>query len=127
MDEMEVDQAHVSKRFRRLLALYRRPDGSEWGGQDRERATGETGAPSYMSNLKNCRIGNPSLAKPEAIAVAMGFPSALWFGDKGGRVADELPGPKIFNPDQWLLAASSRDITNSPGRLAMPSVVAFSR
>ena len=31
---------HVSQRFRRLLALYRKPDGSEWGGYDLENATG---------------------------------------------------------------------------------------
>lgn len=31
---------HVSERFGRLLALYRRSDGSEWGGQNLEKATG---------------------------------------------------------------------------------------
>src|SRR5829696_5068948 len=33
-------RGHASERFARLLALYRRPDGSEWGGRDLERATG---------------------------------------------------------------------------------------
>ena len=40
-------RAHVSERFARLLALYRRPDGSGWGGQDLERATGGAVSRSY--------------------------------------------------------------------------------
>ena len=31
---------HVSERFRRLLEIYRLPDGSEWGGEDLQDATG---------------------------------------------------------------------------------------
>ena len=31
---------HVPERFLRLLAIYRRPDSGEWGGQDLEDATG---------------------------------------------------------------------------------------
>ena len=43
-----------------------------------------------MSSLKKGRIENPGLAKLEAIAGAMGFPPALWFGGReGDRVADE--------------------------------------
>jgi len=79
----ESDQLHVSERFARLLALYRKPDGSEWGGQDLERATAGSVTRSYVSNLKKGRIENPGLAKLEAIAGAMGFPPALWFGDEG--------------------------------------------
>ncbi len=37
----------------------------------------------YVSILKNGRIENPGLAKLEAIAGAMGFPPALWFGGTG--------------------------------------------
>ena len=84
-------RGHVSERFGRLLALYRRPDGSEWGGQDLEAATGGAVSRSYVSNLKNVRIGNPGLAKLGAIADAMGFPPGLWFGDeaRGGGVAPD--------------------------------------
>ncbi len=64
----EKDAGHVAERFRRLLALYRRTDGSEWGGQDLENATGGTVTRSYVSNLKKGRIENPGLAKLEAIA-----------------------------------------------------------
>ncbi len=86
MDEGRED--HVSQRFGRLLALYRRPDGSEWGGQNLERATGGAVGRSYVSNLRNGRIENPGLAKLEAIAGAMGFPPQLWFGDAEERAPD---------------------------------------
>ena len=82
---------HVSKRFGRLLALYRKPDGSEWGGQDLERATGGAVTRSYVTNLKNGRIESPGLDKMEAIARAIGFPPELWFGptSDGEGVLDE--------------------------------------
>ena len=50
---------HVSETFARLLWLYRKPDDSEWGGQDLENATGGAVGRSYVANLKNGRIGNP--------------------------------------------------------------------
>lgn len=65
----------------RLLDLYRKPDGSAWGGQDLERATGGAVTRSYISNLKKGRIGSPGLDKLGAIAKAMGFPPALWCED----------------------------------------------
>ena len=82
---------HVSERFRRMLALYRKPDGSEWGGQDLENVTGGAVTRSYVANLKNGRIENPGLAKLEAISAAMGFPPALWFGnaEEEGRTPDD--------------------------------------
>ena len=76
------EEGHVSERFARLLALYRKPDGSEWGGQDLQRATGGAVKRSYVSHLKKGRIVSPSLDKMEAIAQAMGFPPALWFGEE---------------------------------------------
>lgn len=85
----EDRQGHCSERFTRLLALYRRPDGSEWGGQALENATGGTVSRGYVTNLRKGRIDNPGLAKLEAIARAMGFPPALWFGEEGERVEDE--------------------------------------
>ena len=74
---------HVSKRFHRLLALYRKPDGAEWGGQDLQNATGGAVTRSYVANLKNGRIENPGLAKLEAISETMSFPPAPWFGGPG--------------------------------------------
>ncbi len=80
---------HVSERFARLLALYRKPDGLEWGGQDLENATGGTVTRSYVTNLRKGRIENPGLAKLEAMAKAMGFPPALWFGEEEERIGDQ--------------------------------------
>ena len=80
---------HVSEKFRRLLALYRKPDGGEWGGQDLENATRGVVTRSYVANLKNGRIESPGLAKLEAIAGAMGFPPALWFEGTEGRIPDQ--------------------------------------
>ena len=86
MDEGRED--HVWQRFGRLLAVYRRPDNSGWGGQDLEEATGGAVTRSYVSNLRNGRIGSPGLDKLEAIANAMGFPPQLWFGEGEERVPD---------------------------------------
>jgi transcriptional regulator with XRE-family HTH domain len=85
------EKEHVSETFARLLSLYRKPDGSEWGGQDLQNATGGAVTRSYVANLKKGRIENSGLAKLEAISGAMGFPPALWFGDAGeeGRTPDE--------------------------------------
>jgi transcriptional regulator with XRE-family HTH domain len=77
----EGRQHHVSERFAWLLVLYRMPDGSEWGGQDLETATGGAVKRSYVTNLRKGRIGSPGLDKLEAIAEAMGFPPQLWFGN----------------------------------------------
>jgi transcriptional regulator with XRE-family HTH domain len=58
---------------------------------------------SYVANLKGGRIENPGLIKLEAIAGAMGFPPALWFGDaEEGRV-----------PDGALLAALKNETVRS--------------
>lgn len=81
-------KSHVSERFARLLALYRKPDGSEWGGQDLERATGGAVGRSYVTNLRKGRIGSPGLDKLEALAQAMGFPPELWFGEGEDRPPD---------------------------------------
>ena len=91
---------HVSERFARLLALYRKPDGREWGGKDLEDATGGVVTRSYVSNLRRGRVGNPGLVKLEAIAGAMGFPPALWFGSGGYNDCA---------PDAALLAALRAD------------------
>ena len=86
MDEGRED--HVWQRFGRLLAVYRRPDNSGWGGQDLEEAAGGAVTRSYVSNLRNGRIENPGLAKLEAIAGAVGFPPQLWFGDAEERAPE---------------------------------------
>ena len=74
---------HVSERFGRLLALHRKPDGVGWGGRDLQAATGVAVTLSYVSNLENGRIGNPGLAKLEAIAGALGL---RWSCGSAGEV-----------------------------------------
>ena len=96
-----VGNEHVSERFRRLLALYRKPDGGEWGGQDLQNATSGKVTRSYVANLKKGRIENPGLSKLEAIAGAMGFPPALRFGETAE--GDRIP--------EGVLAASLEDET----------------
>ena len=90
-------QGQVLGRFRRILDLYRRPDGREWGGQHLENATDGAVTRSYVANLKKGRIGSPGLDKLETIAKAMGFPPELWFGPTGD-------GERV--PDEALMAAS---------------------
>ncbi len=82
------EKEYVSERFLRLLALYGKPDGSEWGGQDLENATSGVVTRSYVSNLRKGRISSPGLDKLEAIAGAMGFPPQLWFG---GEAEEHVP------------------------------------
>lgn len=78
----ERRQGHVSDRFGRLLVLYRKSDGSEWGGQDLETATGGVVKRLYITNLKKGRIDSPSLDKLEAIARAMNFSAQPWFSEE---------------------------------------------
>jgi transcriptional regulator with XRE-family HTH domain len=120
---------HISKRFRRLLALYRKPDGAEWGGQDLQNATGRAVTRSYVANLKNGRIENPGLAKLEAISGAMGFPPALWFEEAGEKITDQgivatlkdgtirsiLEEARRLRPkDRRLLLGIARQISSPP-------------
>ena len=87
-----------------MLSLYRKPDGSEWGGQDLENATGGAVTRSYVANLKKGRIENPGLAKLGVISGAMDFPPALWFGP---AYEDDRA------PDDALLAALKDEILRS--------------
>ena len=69
----------IADKFEHFLDLYRRPDGSRWGGQDLDEATGGVVTRSYVSNLRKGRIENPGFEKLRAIARAMNFPPVLWF------------------------------------------------
>jgi hypothetical protein len=122
----EGRQDHVSDRFARLLVLFRRPDGSEWGGQDLETATGGAVKRSYVTNLRKGRIGSPGLDKLEAIAGVMGFPPQLWFGEGAqdqileAALEDETvraileEALRLGPTDRRLLLAIARQIA-SPG------------
>ena len=71
----------IADKFEHFLEVYRRPDGSRWGGQDLDDATGGIVTRSYVSNLRKGRIESPGFEKLRAIAKAMGFPPELWFED----------------------------------------------
>jgi transcriptional regulator with XRE-family HTH domain len=73
--------AQIAQKFEHFLEVYRRPDGSRWGGQNLADATGGVVTRSYVSTLRKGRIENPSFEKLRAIAKAMGFPLELWFED----------------------------------------------
>ena len=116
----------VSERFARLLEAHRRPDGSAWGGQELETATGGAVTRSYVSNLKNGRIGDPGLSKLGAIAGAMGFSPALWFGGESEAEAGAAdPGDDTLRAildeaaamgvrDRRLLLGIARQISTDP-------------
>ena len=71
----------VAQKFEHFLDVYRRPDGSRWGGQDLHNATGGVVTRSYVTNLRKGRIESPGFEKRRAIAKAMNFPPELWFED----------------------------------------------
>ena len=71
----------IAQKFECLLEVYRRPDGSRWGGQDLHDATEGVVTRSYVTSLRKGRIENPGFEKLKAIAKAMGFPPELWFED----------------------------------------------
>ncbi len=71
----------IAQKFEHFLEVYRRQDGSRWGGQDLDEATGGVVTRSYVSNLRKGRIENPGFDKLRAIAKAMNFPPELWFED----------------------------------------------
>jgi transcriptional regulator with XRE-family HTH domain len=72
---------HVAQKFERLIDVYRRPDGSRWTGQQLDEATGGVVPRAYVTNLRKGRIESPGYEKMLALAMAMGFPPALWFDE----------------------------------------------
>ena len=75
---------HVAQRFELFLDTYRRPDGSQWTGQQLDEATDGVVSRSYVTNLRKGRIENPGYEKMRALAKAMGFPPEAWFEDAPG-------------------------------------------
>jgi len=56
---MSVGQ--IGQKFESLLATYRKPDGSRWGGQDLAAATGGgVVTRSYITALRKGRIRTPA-------------------------------------------------------------------
>jgi transcriptional regulator with XRE-family HTH domain len=90
-----VNPTHAAQKFERLLAAFRRPDGSKWTGQQLDEATGGVVARSYFTNLRKGRIDNPGYEKMRTIARVMGFPPALWFEDVPGQGATRVEGQDL--------------------------------
>ena len=67
------------RRLALFLELYPKPDGTSWTARDVEDATNGFVTASYLSNLKADRIRQPGYDRLKAIAVAVGFPPALWY------------------------------------------------
>lgn len=66
-----------------MLDIYRRDDGSMWGGGSLERATNGQVPARYVSQLKRGIIKDPSFSKILAISRAMGIPLESWTSDRG--------------------------------------------
>ena len=95
----------IADKFEHFLEVYRRPDGSRWGGQDFQDATGGVVTRSYVSNLRKNRIESPGFEKLRAIAKAMGFPPELWFEDVEDlrKVSDARPSWFLDREDNLAL------------------------
>jgi transcriptional regulator with XRE-family HTH domain len=116
----EEQGEHVSERFGCLLGIYRKPDGSEWGGQDLQEATSGVVSRSYVTNLRKGRIENPGLAKLEAIAGAVGFPPALWFGAGGeGRIPDGALVAALEDETVWAILEEALRLGRRDRRLLL--------
>ena len=75
----------IAQKFEHFLEVYRRPDGSRWGGQDLHDATGGVVTRSYVSNLRKVRIENPGFEKLRAITEAMDFAPEVEFEESVGK------------------------------------------
>ena len=63
----------IAEKVEHFLEIYRRPDGSRWGGQDLHEATSGVVTHSYVSSLRKGRIENPGFEKLRVTAKAMDF------------------------------------------------------
>jgi hypothetical protein len=76
---------HIAQKFEKLLDSYRHPDGTQWTGQQLDKATDGLVPRSYFVNLRKGRIRSPGYEKMAAIAKAMDFPPAAWFEEDAGK------------------------------------------
>ena len=105
--------AQIAQKFEHFLEVYRRPDGSRWGGQDLHDATGGVVTRSYVTSLRKGRIENPGFEKLRAIAKAMGFPPELWFEDV--KDLAHMPGdrPSWFRDSEDKLALLDEEMAEA--------------
>ena len=67
-----------ARRFRALLEVYRKPDGTMWSASEIHRASDGELRNSYLSSLKHGGVSNPSHEKLTEIASVMGFNPSQW-------------------------------------------------
>ncbi len=103
----------IADKFEHFLEVYRRPDGSRWGGQDLHDATGGVVTRSYVSNLRKGRIENPGFEKLKAIAKAMGFPPELWFEDVENLSESSGAHPSWFMDSEDNLALLDEELVEA--------------
>jgi transcriptional regulator with XRE-family HTH domain len=94
----------IAQKFEHFLEVYRRPDGSRWGGQDLHDATSGVVTRSYITSLRKGRIENPGFEKLRAIAKAMNFPPELWFEDVENEPNVSSGRPSWFRDSEDNLA-----------------------
>ncbi|WP_047865441.1 hypothetical protein [Rubrobacter aplysinae] len=81
MGEDQKQLGTYSRKFRVMLDIIPHPEGGYWTGTKMKQATGRVVGSSYFVSLRDGAIDIPRADKVEAIAVAMGFPTELWFKD----------------------------------------------
>jgi hypothetical protein len=69
----------IAEKFEHFLEVYRRQDGSRWGGQDLHDATAGVVTLSYISSLEN-----PGFEKLRTKVKAMNFPLNVRRLERGG-------------------------------------------
>lgn len=113
--EIKVPEMHVSEKFEHLLDTYGHSDGRKWSGAELAKATGGVVPCSYVTNLLKDRIESPGYGKTRAVAEAVDFPLALWFGE-------DLSEGSHAGPDGDLTAALRDDLVRAipRGRARLP-------
>ncbi len=115
--EIGVPEMHISEKFERLLDAYRHSNGRRWSGAELAKATGGVVHRSYVTNLLKGRIESPGYDKMRAIAEAMDFPPALWFGEDLAEGSHAGPdGDLVAALRDDLVRAITRESARLPGR-----------
>ena len=71
----------VAQKFEQFPKVYRRQDGSRWGGQDLDEATGGVVTRSYVKQPAQGQDREPRLRQAPSDSQGMNFAPELWFED----------------------------------------------
>ena len=109
--EIKVPEMHVSEKFEHLLDTFGHSDGRKWSGAELAKASGGVVPCSCVTNLLKGRIVSLGYDKMRAVAEAMDFPPALWFGE-------DLAEGSHAGPDGDLTAALRDDLVRAIPRVS---------